>query len=123
MDRIYITDGDCVAGGPCPHSFEIVSGNPSNALRVDSDGIIYVNNATAIDYEQFKVIAIGVRISDGSLATYVLLPRRPTMALAGPSCFSHTPRQFFRTRLCPPCSPWSTTPPPPPTPLAPPPRR
>ena len=84
IGSIQPADGDCAVpnaaevgafngGGACAGmlQFRIVSGNVHDAITITQNGDVLVTNATAIDYESRRVIAVSVEVSDGSLSTFV----------------------------------------------------
>lgn len=48
-------------------SFSIVSGNTNGAFSIDSNGVLRVANAAALDFEKTPVFTLGVKVTDNSL--------------------------------------------------------
>lgn len=84
IGSIRPSDGDCavpnaaesgafVGSGACAGmlDFRIVSGNDDDALFITQSGDIQVKNASALDYEARRVVAVSVEITDGALSTFV----------------------------------------------------
>ena len=74
---LEVNDGDdCPDGGagprPCNLNFEIISGNENGAVGINAKGELYVANASAFNYEERRVIALGVKVDDGLLSAYAL---------------------------------------------------
>lgn len=69
-------DGDCPPESvTCPElQYQFLAGNYRDALKIMPDGRVLVDNELALNYEDpdSRIIAIAIRVTDGTLASYAM---------------------------------------------------